>query len=317
MFSFLKKKLEEFIKKTSKKIKESAKKIEEKIRKKIEYIQVKESDIQDFLSELEYNLIQSDCSFKTTQKIIEEIKNNLIGKEVKKKELKNEIKKAIKNSIEKILENKKYDLINEIKKFEKPIDIIFFGFNGCGKTTTIAKIAYLLKKLNYKVLLVAADTFRAGAIEQLEEHAKKLKIEIFKKDYGFDPCAIVYEAKKYALQNGFEILLIDTAGRSHTNKNLMDELSKIVRVNKPKIKILVLDSLTGSDVINQYEFFNKVAQIDAVIFTKVDVNEKGGNILSILYEFNSKIAFLGLGQNYEDLKEFEKEIIIKNIFGKA
>ena len=307
MFSFLKKKIKEFLDKARKKIEEKIKKIE----RKIEYTKVKEEDLKDLLEQLEYNLIQSDCSIKTAQKIINDIKSKLIDKEFKKSEIEEKIKESIKESFKEIVENKKYDLIKEIKKFEKPVDIIFFGFNGSGKTTTIAKIAYLLKKKGYKVLLVAADTFRAGAIEQLEEHARKLEVDIFKKDYGFDPAAIVYEAKKNA--KDYDVILIDTAGRSHTNKNLMDELSKIVRVNKPKIKILVLDSLTGSDIINQYNFFNQVANIDAIIFTKVDVNDKGGNIFSILYEFNAKVAFIGNGQKYEDLKPFDPEFLLDNL----
>ncbi|MEM5873133.1 MAG: signal recognition particle-docking protein FtsY [Candidatus Aenigmatarchaeota archaeon] len=308
MFSFFKKKIEEFVNKFSKKVEEKVKKIEEKIK----YIEIKDEDIKDFLEELEINLIESDCNYSATQKIITDIRKNLIGKKIERKNVKKEILKLIEKSLEEILS------YGELKDFEKsleeiekkPILILFFGFNGSGKTTTIAKIAKRLSK-KYRVLMVAADTFRSAAIEQLEEWGKRLNIEVFKKSYGVDPAAVIYEAKQYAIKNNFDILLADTAGRSHTNKNLMDELSKIVRVNNPDIKILVLDSLTGNDIVNQFDFFNKIAKIDYVIFTKIDVNEKGGNILSILYEFKVPIAYLGVGQNENDLEKFEKEKFIK------
>jgi len=306
MFSFFRKKISEFLKNVKKKVEKKIKEEIKKIKKKIEYTKIKEEDVEEFLSKLEEDLINSDCSFSTTQKIIEDLRKNLIGKEVKKKEVEKYIKQKIRESLEEIL-NLKNDFFEKIEKSKKPLLILFFGFNGSGKTTTIAKLAYLLKK-KYKVLLVAADTFRAGSIEQLKEHAKKINVDVFEKGYGVDPASVIYEAKKL----NYDIILADTAGRSHTNKNLMEELRKIVRVNNPDIKILVLDSLTGSDVINQFKFFNEVAPIDYVIFTKVDVNEKGGNILSIAYEFKVPIAFLGVGQNYEDLEEFDKEKIIKN-----
>ena len=309
MFSFFKKKIGEFLKSIKEKVEKKIKEEVKKVKKKIEYTKIKEDDINEILNKLEEDLINSDCSYSTTQKIIEDLKKNLIGKEVKKKEVENFIKQKIRESLEEIF-NFKNDFFERIEKLEKPVTILFFGFNGSGKTTTIAKLAYILKK-KYKVLLVAADTFRAGSIEQLKEHAKKLNVDIFEKGYGADPASVVYQAKKL----DYDIILVDTAGRSHTNKNLMEELRKIVRVNNPDIKILVLDSLTGSDVINQFKFFNEVAPIDYVIFTKVDVNEKGGNILSIAYEFKVPIAFLGIGQNYEDLEEFNKEKIVKNFIG--
>jgi len=302
MFSFFKKKIVEFLKS----VKENVEKKIKRIKKRIEYTTIREEDLIDLLTKLEEDLINSDCSYLTTQKIIEEIKKKLIGKEVKRKEIESFIKQKIKEIFEEILDVKN-DFFERIEKSKKPLLILFFGFNGSGKTTTIAKLAHLLKK-KYKVLLVAADTFRAGSIEQLKEHAKKLNVDIFEKGYGADPASVIFEAKKL----NYDIILADTAGRSHTNKNLMEELKKIVRVNNPDIKVLVLDSLTGSDVINQFKFFNEVAQIDYVIFTKTDVNEKGGNILSIAYEFKVPIAFLGKGQNYEDLEEFNKEKIIKN-----
>lgn len=326
MFKKLREKISKFVKKVSgpetkeKEIKPSSKKVER--RKKIRLIEklttkeISEKDLQPLLEELEYDLIESDCSYDVTQTIINEIKKNLIGKRLKRREIEDRIKSSIKDAIKKILEINKIDLIDLVKKKkEKPFKIIFFGFNGTGKTTTMAKIAHLLKKNGLKVVFAAGDTFRAASIEQLEEHAKNLDVPVIKHDYGADPAAVIFDAIKYAEKHGIDVVLADTAGRAHTDENLMKELEKIVRVSKPDLKILVLDSLTGSDVLNQFEYFDKVADIDAVIFTKMDVNEKGGNVLSIAYKFKKPILFFGTGQGYEDLIEYDPDTILKNLLG--
>ncbi|RLI98628.1 MAG: signal recognition particle-docking protein FtsY, partial [Candidatus Aenigmatarchaeota archaeon] len=157
------------------------------------------------------------------------------------------------------------------------------------------------------------DTFRAAAIHQLEEYAKKVGLPVIKQSYGADSCAVIFDARKAAEARGFDVVLADTAGRSHTDKNLMEELNKICRINKPDLKILVLDSLTGSDVIHQFEFFDRAVGVDGIIFSKVDVNEKGGNILSVCYSFKKPILFLGNGQSIDSLIEYEPEKLVKNL----
>lgn len=308
-------------KKTKPKKKEKIIKREEK--KKLSLIErlttkeITEKDLEPLLEELEYDLIEADCSYDVAQMIIEEIKNNLVGQRLKRRQIEKRIKESIENAIKKILENvEKINLVKLVKnKKEKPFKIIFLGFNGTGKTTTMAKIANLLKTHGIKVVFAAGDTFRAASIEQLEEHARNLNVPIIKHNYGADPAAVIFDAIKYAEKHGIDVVLADTAGRVHTDENLMKELEKIVRVNKPDLKILVLDSLTGSDVINQFEYFDKAAKVDAVVFTKLDVNEKGGNILSVIYQFKKPVLFFGTGQGYEDLIEYDPDTILKNLMG--
>jgi len=174
----------------------------------------------------------------------------LEGREVKRKMKRNCVLEAIRKSLSEILDLPKINLENEIKK-KKPYLIVFFGFNGSGKTTTIAKVANFLRKKGFSCVLAAGDTFRAASIEQIEEHAKKIGLPIIKQKYGADPAAVIFDARKYAEAKKIDVVLADTAGRSYTNENLMEELKKIVRVNKPDLKVLVIDSLTGNDAVNQ------------------------------------------------------------------
>jgi fused signal recognition particle receptor len=185
-----------------------------------------------------------------------------------------------------------------------PVVIVFLGFNGSGKTTSLAKVGDWLKEKGFSVVFAAADTFRAAAEEQLEEHAAKIGVKVIKHRYGADPAAVIFDAIEHAKANGIDFVLADTAGRAHTNKNLMDQMQKIIKVNKPDLKILVIDSLTGNDAVLQARMFNEVG-VDGLIFTKVDVNEKGGAILSVTHELKKPILFLALGQTYKDFKRFD------------
>jgi fused signal recognition particle receptor len=178
-------------------------------------------------------------------------------------------------------------------------------------TTTIAKFAHKLKK--YRPVLAAGDTFRAAAIDQLEEHGRRLGVKVVKHNYGADSAAVIFDAVKHAASVGSKVVLADTAGRSHSNVNLMDELKKVVRVNKPDLKVLVLDSITGNDIYDQSQLFNEAAGVDAIILTKADVYEKGGSALSASYTIKKPILYLGTGQNYDDLKDFVPEEIVKNL----
>jgi len=203
--------------------------------------------------------------------------------------------------------------LDKIKNSEKrPFLIIFLGFNGTGKTTTMAKIANLLIKNDLSVVFAAADTFRHASIEQLEEHGKNLGVKVIKHKYGSDPAAVIFDAVNYAKSKSIDVVLADTAGRTHIDKNLMEELKKIVRVNKPDMKILVIDSTSGNDVVEQARRFNEV-NVDAVILTKWDVDEKGGTAISVAYAIKKPIIFLGTGQSYEDLKPFNVDEYLSEI----
>ena len=199
------------------------------------------------------------------------------------------------------------------EKKEKPFVIGFFGVNGGGKTTTIAKLAYILKKIGLSSVISASDTFRAAAIQQLEEHASKIGIRIIKHDYGSDPAAVAFDAIKHAQSKSIDVVLIDTAGRLHSNVNLIDEMKKIVRVANPDLKIFVGESITGNDAVEQAKRFNESVGIDGIILTKADVDEKGGAIISVSYVTHKPIIYLGNGQNYDNLEKFDKYKLITNL----
>ncbi|MEM5882737.1 MAG: signal recognition particle-docking protein FtsY [Candidatus Aenigmatarchaeota archaeon] len=292
------------------------KKVKEKIIKKIREKKLEEKDLLPVLNEMKFDLIEADVALEVAEKIINELKNSLLGKEVKKGEEEKVIKETLRKSLFEVLSVPRISLLEIIEKAKKenrPALFVFLGFNGVGKSLNLAKVAFWLKNKGYKPLIAAGDTFRAAAIDQIEEYAKIVNVPVVKQKYGADSCAVIYDARKAAEARGFDVVLADTAGRSHTNKNLMEELNKICRVNKPDLKILVLDSLSGSDVINQFNFFDKAVGVDAVIFSKVDVNEKGGNILSVCHTFKKPILFVGVGQSPHDLKEYEPNFFVSNL----
>lgn len=315
MFGFLKKKLKESIEKITKKVSEEEPEKPSKPKRgilKIGTKKIEEKDLKDVLWNLQLSLLESDVALETAEKICNDLKKNLIGKEAKKKEIEKIVEATLKKSLREILDQKTIDIVAEAKK-KSPYLVLFLGFNGSGKTTTIARLAYMLKNKGLSVNLAAADTWRAAAIHQLEKHAKSLGVPVVKHDYGADAAAVVFDAVKHARARGIDVILADTAGRSHTNKNLMDELKKICRVNKPDLKVLVVDSLTGNDAVEQAKAFEKTIGVDAVILTKMDVNEKGGAALSVAHTIRKPILYMGVGQELDDLKKFDPEKIIKSL----
>jgi len=271
-----------------------------------------EKDIDDFFSDLELELMQSNVAVEVVDFLKQSLKEKLAGKQIKRGETEKFIQTALEESLLAAVDHGSIDLEKLVKE-KKPLRCVILGFNGSGKTTTIAKLAKFMKDRGYKPVLAAGDTFRAASIEQLEVHANKLDVKIIKQQYGSDAAAVVFDAIKHAETSGADIVLADTAGRMHTDKNLMDELKKVIRVNNPDFKILVLDSLTGNDAIEQAKNFNAAVGVDAVVMTKVDVNEKGGSILSVCYAIKKPILFLGMGQDYNDLKLFNPQEFVKSL----
>ncbi|WP_238699096.1 signal recognition particle-docking protein FtsY [Saccharolobus sp. E5-1-F] len=280
------------------------------------YKEIKEKDIEDLIEELRYQLLESDVSFEVTEKILEDLKENLVGKKVKRSEdLEKIVKDSLKKSITEIItKNKPVNILEEIKKSPKPYIIIFFGINGVGKTTTIAKFAFMLKKNSLSCIISASDTFRAAAQEQLEIHARNLEIPLVKGKYGSDPASVAFDAIRAAKSRGIDVVLIDTAGRMHTDTDLVNELKRIVNITRPNLKILVLDSLGGNDALEQAKYFENNVGFDLVILTKVDADVKGGVILSLAYELNKPVGYLGVGQTYDDLIPFNAEWFIQRLF---
>jgi fused signal recognition particle receptor len=210
------------------------------------------------------------------------------------------------------------DLLEIIKRSKakgESFSVMFVGINGTGKTTTIAKITKLLQKNGYSVVLASGDTYRAGAIEQLEEHGRRLGVRVIKHKYGSDAAAVGYDAVQHAKAQNIDVVLIDTAGRMQTNRNLMDELSKMKRVVKPDMTIMILDSLIGNDATEQAMTFNERIGFDAAILTKVDADAKGGSSLSVSYLTGKPVIYVGVGQGYEDLQPFNASWMAEKLLG--
>jgi len=215
-----------------------------------------------------------------------------------------------------MMKTKEFDLVKAIKeKGEKPYRILFLGPNGAGKTTSIAKLTFFLQNQGFKVLWAAGDTFRAASIEQLEKHAERLKVRVVKHQYGADPAAVAFDAVKSAKSKGIDVVLIDSAGRQETNRNLMGELEKIARVAQPDLKIYVGEAFTGQSLLQQAKEYNKTVGIDGFILSKIDCDSKGGTTISLLYKIGNPILFVGTGQEYKDLEKFEPEFVLKRIIG--
>ncbi|MBI2173292.1 MAG: signal recognition particle-docking protein FtsY [Candidatus Aenigmarchaeota archaeon] len=280
--------------------------------KKVSEKRLEEKDVDKVARELHLTLLENDVSMETADRISEDLKKELVGKNVPRGKMEDAIKDALRNSMLDVLRQEKPDINKLIKeKRGEPFVIVFLGFNGTGKTTNLSKLASMMKE--HRPVLAAADTFRAASIEQLEEHGRRLGMKVVKHTYGSDSAAVIFDAKKHAAASGSRLVLADTAGRSHANVNLMDELKKICRVNKPDMKILVLDSLTGNDIYDQVNLFNDAVGIDGIILSKADVYDKGGAALSAAHTSKKPILYLGTGQNYEDLKEFDPEEIINSL----
>ena len=279
---------------------------------KISTTELKAEKLRPILSNFKLNLIENDVAVEVADHVCKELEKRLDGVQIKRLEDRKEI---VRKNLHEILlsiltTDKMISLLEQVKekrRANEPYVIVFVGINGTGKTTSIAKVANLLMKKGHSVILACSDTYRAGSIEQLEEHAKRLGVRMIKHRYGADPAAVAYDAIAHAKAHGVSAVLIDTAGRIQTNKNLMNELGKIKRVIDPDLTVLTVDALTGNDAVMQAEEFHKSVGIDGTILTKVDADVKGGAALSVTYVTGKPIVFIGTGQGYEDLEEFSPE----------
>jgi fused signal recognition particle receptor len=279
---------------------------------KIVTTELKAEKLRPILDEFRLNLIENDVAVPVAYYITDELEKRLDGVEVKRladrKEL---VKDTLHEVLIEILTTKEtidlVDNIEEKKQNKEPYTILFVGINGTGKTTSIAKVARFLMEKGYSVVLSCSDTYRAGSIEQLEEHSRKLGVRMIKHKYGADPAAVAYDAISHAESRGVNVVLIDTAGRIQTDRNLMSELSKIKRVVDPDLTVLVVDALIGNDAVMQAEEFHNSVGIDGTILTKVDADVKGGASLSVAHVTGKPIIFIGVGQEYKDLEAFEPE----------
>jgi fused signal recognition particle receptor len=285
---------------------------------KVTTTELKSENLHPLLSDFKINLVENDVAFPVADRICDEMEKRLNGVQVKRLEDRKKIvEKNLRDVLLEIMQtNGNIDLLKaaeEKRKKGEPLLIVFVGINGTGKTTTIAKVAHFFSKKGFSVVLACSDTYRAGSIEQLEEHAKRLGIRMIKHTYGADPAAVAYDAISHAKAHGINVVLIDTAGRMQTNQNLMSELAKVKRIVKPDLTVLTVDSLTGNDAVMQAEEFHKSVGIDATILTKVDADIKGGSALSVTYVTKKPILFIGVGQKYDDLEQFVPEKFVQMI----
>ena len=278
-------------------------------------VYLNEDDLSDSLWELELALLESDVALSVVEEILESIKTELIGS--KKRITGNTAKlveDALKNALLKAVSITTFDFDDFIKNGNKPITIMFIGVNGTGKTTTIAKMAQMLKVQGYSVVIAAGDTFRAGAIAQIEVHAERLGIKLVKHQEGSDPAAVIYDAVKHAEATHKDVVLADTAGRFHTSKNLMEQLRKVYRINNPDLVIFVDEATAGNDAVERAMQFNNIVPISGSILTKTDMDSKGGAAISIAHSTGKPILFLGFGQEYTDLKKFNGQWFVDQLF---
>ncbi len=279
---------------------------------------LEEKDLEEPMWALEMALLESDVALPVAEEIVKEVKGDLVGRKKKIGADTGAIaEQSLRNALINLLSKNHLDFDEYIKGKEKPVKILFVGVNGTGKTTSIAKVARYLMNQDYSVVLAAGDTFRAGAIEQLEVHGNALGLKVVKHKTGGDPAAVIFDAIEYARAHNKDVVLADTAGRLHTNINLMDQMRKIVRVTKPDLLIFVDEAIAGNDAVERARLFNESVPIGGSILTKTDADAKGGSAISIAYITGKPVLFLGVGQTYPDLVKFEPGWLVDRLMGEA
>ncbi|MDY6774296.1 MAG: signal recognition particle-docking protein FtsY [Candidatus Nanohaloarchaea archaeon] len=294
-------------------LKDSISGFSEKAKETVAEKEITEELLEDALWELEQQLLKNNVAVEVIDRLKEDMKEELVGESVPRRKAGEVVESALEDAVRDVLEQDGKELEAVIEE-EKPALVLFMGFNGSGKTSTASKVAYRLQEEGYEPVLAAGDTFRSASIEQLEEHAEKLSVPCISHEYGSDPAAVIYDAVEHAEKEDKDAVLADTAGRSHSDRNLMDELEKIVEVNEPDLKLLVVDALAGNDVLEQAEAYERIG-FDALVLTKADVDQKGGAALSLGYVTGKPIMFLGTGQGYEDLEKFDAEEMVEELVG--
>jgi fused signal recognition particle receptor len=277
---------------------------------------LREGKLEDLLWDLEMALLESDVALPVVEKIKENIMEDLMGRKVRRGvDMESAVETSLKNALIGVLAQNPVKFDEFVKTRQKPVIIMFVGVNGTGKTTAIAKIVHRLQKKKISCVLAASDTFRAGAIEQLQRHSEKLGVKLIKHQAGADPAAVAFDAIEHAKARHKDVVLVDTAGRMHSNINLMDEMKKIKRIAPPDMIIFVGDALAGNDTVIQAQKFDETVGIDCAILTKIDADAKGGAALSIAYAVGKPIAFVGVGQEYKDLIPFDPKWMVNRLFG--
>jgi len=282
--------------------------------------ELKGKDLDNVLDEFQLSLIENDVAVSAADFISNELREKLKDTQFARfTDPRTRVKVILQEVLLSLLQRAGqldiFALIDKKKSAGEPAVLVFIGINGTGKTTSIAKLAHVLQKKGRTVILAASDTYRSGSIEQLEEHARCIGVRVIKHQYGADPAAVAFDAVNYAKAHRINAVLIDTAGRMQNNKNLLEEMRKIVRVTSLDLTILVVDALTGNDAVEQGKVFSEAVKIDGIILAKLDADVKGGSAISLSYIMGKPVAMVGTGQKYDDLEPFQAEAIVKNLIG--
>ncbi|AFK17873.1 signal recognition particle-docking protein FtsY [Haloferax mediterranei ATCC 33500] len=277
---------------------------------------IEEEDLEDPLWELEMALLQSDVEMQVAEEILDTIREKLLGETRKQVNSTGQlVSEALHDALYEVISVGQFDFDQRIAEADKPVTLIFTGINGVGKTTTIAKLARYFEKQGYSTVLANGDTYRAGANEQIREHADALDKKLISHEQGGDPAAVIYDAVEYAEAHDIDIVLGDTAGRLHTSNDLMAQLEKIDRVVGPDLTIFVDEAVAGQDAVERARQFNDAAAIDGAILTKADADSNGGAAISIAYVTGKPILFLGVGQGYDHIERFDPEAMVDRLLG--
>jgi fused signal recognition particle receptor len=280
---------------------------------------LKDTTIDSVLDDLEIVLLQSDVALRVVERLSKDLRKELTGKKLRfGVDAEEAIRSCLERSTRAMLVRPGIDIPHAVRtQTPKPYTILFVGVNGTGKTTTVAKFAGWLRAQGFSSVIAAGDTFRAGAIEQLLVHGERLGIRVVRQQEGSDPAAVAFDAVQHARAKGVDVVLVDTAGRQHTNENLIEEAKKIRRVVSPALTIFVGDALSGNDVLEQARLFDKLVGIDGLILTKLDADTKGGAALSATYITKKPILFVGVGQGYADFQPFDPDWLVQRLFAEG
>ncbi|MFB6082107.1 MAG: signal recognition particle-docking protein FtsY [Halanaeroarchaeum sp.] len=275
-----------------------------------------EEDLEGPLWDLEMALLESDVEMSVAEEILETVEADLTGQRRGFTERTSDlVTDALRDALHEVIAVGQFDFDERIAAAEKPVVIVFTGVNGVGKTTTIAKLSKYLDERGYSTVMANGDTYRAGANEQIQEHADRLDTTLIHHEQGGDPAAVIYDAVEYAEAHDVDVVLGDTAGRLHTSNDLMSQLAKIDRVVDPDMTIFVDEAVAGQDAVNRAKEFDDAAAIDGTILTMADADAQGGAAISIAYVTGKPILFLGTGQGYDDLRRFDPDELIDDLLG--
>jgi fused signal recognition particle receptor len=280
---------------------------------------LKEVTIDEVLDDLEIVMLQSDVALPVIERLRRDLRKELAGKKLRLgADAEEAIRSSLEHSARSILARPPIDLAKAIRaQAAKPYVILFVGVNGTGKTTSVAKLAVWLRTQGLTCVIAAGDTFRAGAIEQLLVHGERLGVRVVRQQEGSDPAAVAFDAVEHAKAKHLDVVLVDTAGRQHTNENLIEEAKKIRRVVAPSLTLFVGDALSGNDVIAQARLFDKAVGIDGLVLTKLDADAKGGAALSATFVTKKPILFVGVGQGYSDFTPFDPDWMVRRLFAEG